>query len=259
MPGVLEGAGRRPRRPGAARSGPSPWRTRSPRCRRWRPGRANECAITPSPCPSLALAPCAEPSGRSDHDGARDVVAQVVGAADRDGHDAGRPVVGQRALLGDRPGQRHGAVGVVRRAQADVDLGQTAARPGPVGDVAAHQPVGGQDVHEDVLGAPRLGQHRVVVHVLVVAAGDGARHDQRAGDREHQRRQLVAHGHVGEGRPGGQRRRRGRRAVPRRRRRRPGQRLLGDVRPELGQLQRSGRRAAARSACPRGSSGGSGR
>src|SRR5689334_15361431 len=54
----------------------------------------------------------------------------------------------------------------------------------PVADVLLHQPGRAQDVHEDVLGAVRLGEVPVVVHVLVVARRDRRRHHERRRDRE---------------------------------------------------------------------------
>ena len=131
---------------------------------------------------------------------------------------------------------------------------ETAAGPGPVGDVPADQAVGGEDVHEDVLRPPLVGQLGVVVDVLVVAAGEGAGHDQRPGDGHDQSgsssptatssygaagRVNGAHRSAPPGAPGP---------------RRSGSAIGAPGRP----AGRSGRRAGARSACPRGSSGGSG-
>ena len=95
-------------------------------------------------------------------------------------------------------------------------------------------------------GEPRsCGQPRVVVHVLVVARRDRGRHDQRAGQRDGERRELVADVHVVVAQRCG-----------------PGAhgvvvmlvppRALG----RAGRASRSRRRACPRSACPTGSSGG---
>ena len=98
----------------------------------------------------------------------------------------------------------------------------------------------------------RLG---VVVDVLVVAAGDGGGHDQGPGQGDGELGERVAHGHVGHGAlvavaglTGPPPARRGSAAA-----------VGGSGRPgspPCGPAGRSGRRASARSACPRGSSGG---
>src|SRR5438105_3826049 len=67
---------------------------------------------------------------------------------------------------------------------------------GPVGDEPAHEPVGRQDVHEDVGRAPLLGEPGVVMDVLVVARRDCGRHDERARQRDDERRDLVTDLHV---------------------------------------------------------------
>ena len=82
---------------------------------------------------------------------------------------------------GDRAGEDHGVARVVGGAQADGHRLDDGAGAGPVGDVAADEAVGGEDVHEDVLRAALDGQRRVVVDVLVVARGDGGGHDEGAG------------------------------------------------------------------------------
>ena len=213
-----------------------------------------------APMPAMAVRPenvCAGAISRAPRPSGRTTLTVPVTWSPRslaprigDGHHAARAVVAQRALVRHRAGQRHGAARVVRRAEPDVDLRHPAARPRPVGDVATHQPVRGQDVHEDVLRAPLLGQHGIVVHVLVVPAGQGARHDQGAGDRQHQRRAAR--------RPPRRRRRSG----PGARRRRPAVARRATARgsaisaPSRRQLQARRRRAGARSACPTGSSGG---
>src|SRR5207302_550323 len=71
--------------------------------------------------------------------------------------------------------------------------------PRPVGHVAADVAVGRQDVHEDVLRSPLAGQLGVVVHVLVVARGDGAGDDGGRRDRDVEDRELVALVHLGVG------------------------------------------------------------
>ena len=133
-------------------------------------------------------------TGREEQtDRSRDVVPEAVGPAhgDLDGSPA---VVGNRFVPGrHRTGQPHGVVGVVGSAQADVDIGDHRAGPRPVGHIASDDPVGREDVHEDVLRPPLRGQHRVVVDVLVVAGGDGRGHDEGAGQGQGQLGQRIAH------------------------------------------------------------------
>src|SRR5438105_2370833 len=72
-------------------------------------------------------------------DGARHVVAQAVGAAQRH--------LDLATLLGGHAaGELHGVARVVRRAQADGDLLEHGVGAGPVGDEAADEAVGAEDV-----------------------------------------------------------------------------------------------------------------
>ena len=68
----------------------------------------------------------------------------------------------------------------------------TASGPGPVGDVATDEPVGGEDVHEHVAHALRLRGGLVVVDGREVARRERAADHQRHRDRDRQLGQRVA-------------------------------------------------------------------
>ncbi len=162
-----------------------------------------------------------------------------------------RPVGPRRV---DRAGERHGVARVVGRAQADGDTVSMTA-PGPAQSVTKRptKPLVREDVHEDVGGAALDGQARVVVDVLVVARGDGGGHDEGAGRagwrargaRRPPRPRRIAAGGRAWSRPS---------TACRRARQRSGHQPGA----QAGQLGARALRASARSACPTGSSGGSG-
>ena len=79
---------------------------------------------------------------------------------------------------GDGPAEGERVVGVRGGAEADRDALELGVRAGPVDDEPLDQPVGGQDVHEDVLGPGRLRDVAVVVDVLPVAGRDRGAHDR---------------------------------------------------------------------------------
>ena len=119
------------------------------------------------------------------------MIAQAVRTAQRD-LDGAVAVFGWRLVVArDRSGEDHGVVGVVGGSQPDVDVGEHAAGARPVGQVPADQPVGRDDVHEDVLRPAGHCQPVVMVDVLIIAGGDGRRDDQGAGERDLEDRQGV--------------------------------------------------------------------
>src|SRR2546428_497150 len=81
-------------------------------------------------------------------------------------------------------------------AMVNVTMTTTSEGTGPVGDEAAHEAVRREDVHEDVLGSPLLGEVAVVVDVLVVARGEGGGDDQRGRELDDQLGQLGALDHL---------------------------------------------------------------
>src|SRR5450759_1787048 len=97
------------------------------------------------------------------------MVPETVGPPQGD-LDAPGAVSGGIVLGRHRPVQRHGVVGVVGGTQPDVDIGQHRAGARPVGHVPAHDSVGREDVHEDVLRAALVGQYRVVMHILIAVS-----------------------------------------------------------------------------------------
>ena len=139
---------------------------------------------------------------------------------------------------------RHRVARVVRRAEPDrAPCLSTASGPGPVGDVAADEAVGGEDVHEDVRRAPLAARARVVVHVLVVARRDRGRRRSACGSAgSRSGGQLVADVHV---------------VVARRARSSSVMRSRSAAMRvrRVGRAARWRRRACPRSACPTGSSG----
>ncbi len=146
-----------------------------------------------APMPAMAATPPRRLIGRRP--GSSTVTVPVTWSPrllrPRDGH-LDRGVVDG----GDPAGEDHRVAGVVGHAQAHRHLAQAGRGAGPVGDVAPDQSVGGEDVHEDVGRALLLGQFVVVVHVLVVARGDGRRDDERAGEGHRELGELVAHVHL---------------------------------------------------------------
>src|SRR5215472_2081319 len=129
-------------------------------------------------------------SGREGHrDGPCHVLPEPVAPDHLDLH---LPVVHG----GHAAAHPHPVSGEVRGSEPDPDApdGRVGARP--VGDEAADEAVGGQDVHEDPRHAPLPRQAHVVMHVLVVAAGDGAGDDERRGHLHDQLGQLLSDPHI---------------------------------------------------------------
>ncbi len=107
--------------PGAARSDPTPWKTRWRRSRRWRPCRQRSRFIGTSRCrPARGNATITVPVTWLPSPFAPWMVTSTAPGSRR-----------PRALLGgDRPRERHRVVGVVGRAEAD-RRSSRGPRPGP--------------------------------------------------------------------------------------------------------------------------------
>ena len=104
-----------------------------------------------APIPAIAAAPDRRHRRRrraTDGHRAGDVVAEATRCRPRRRR---RP---PSVDLGHRAGEHQRVAGVRRRAEPDRDRPRARRGPGPVGDVALHQPGGGQDVEEDVLASP---------------------------------------------------------------------------------------------------------
>ena len=155
----------------------------------------NSVAPIPTMAPASSRLACRSLTTAPRHDGSTSVTVPLTWSPRRvrapDAHldDA----VG---LAGHGPGHRHRVARIVGRTEADLHRLEQRVRAGPVGDVAPDEPVAGEDVHEDVGRAALVRQPRVVVDVLVVARRDRGGDDQRAGERDRQRRELVADVHV---------------------------------------------------------------
>ena len=195
---------------------------------------------------------------QSSTDGAGHVVAEAVGAADRHRHLAPAVVaLGRGGGTRHRAREHHRVAGVVRCAEADRHCVDDGA-PGPAQSVT-NRPTNPFVVRMfmKMSGDPRsTASSGVVVDVLVVARRDGGGHDEGAGERDLE---------LGKRR----RRRRPRRTrsvsdahrCSRRRHLRLGP-ASGPASPPWTPSRASSAlgpcRASARSACPTGSSGGSG-
>ena len=168
---------------------------------------ALENSVAPIPqtatFPAYACVGHSRPHRERDDDRPRHVVAQAVGAADADRHPAPVTLGLRTTFVGHRAREGHRVVGVVGGTETDRNLAQEPAGSRPVRDEAPDEPVGREDVHEDVLRAALAGQLGVVVNVLVVPARERAGDDKGPGDRHRQLGEGVADGHVvvAQGRP----------------------------------------------------------
>ncbi len=119
------------------------------------------------------------------------MTAEAVGARDS---DLGEAFVATYGV--NDSGQDEGVVGVCGHPEPDRQPPEYGVGAEAVGEVAADEALGGEDVHEDVrrsLGAGRLG---VVVDVREVAGDQGARDDQGAGHRDGEGGELITGLHV---------------------------------------------------------------
>lgn len=82
------------------------------------------------------------------------------------------------------------SLGVERNAQAQRDLLDDRARPGPVGDEPLHQAGIGEDIDEDVLGAALDRLVAIVVHILEIPGGQRGTDDEGGIGVDHQLRQF---------------------------------------------------------------------
>src|SRR5690348_15305110 len=98
-----------------------------------------------------------------------------------------------RRLVGDAAFEAQRIVRVGGNTQANGKLLDHRLGSGPVVQKLHTQPVGGQDVEEDIFGALGIGEVAVVVYRHVVTGGDGARDDQRGGHWHVHRCDLVTH------------------------------------------------------------------
>ena len=250
MPGVAQGGGHRLDGQAQLASAPTPWRIRWPRCRRWpwcRRRRARRRRTGPATSTRRAAPRRTVPVTWSPRSFAPRTATSTTPAPVPRPHGPSR-----RSPSRSGPWCRPGSWG----PPAGWRPREIRPRARPVGDVAAHQPVGGQDVHEDVLGAraPRPARGRgarpgsrgwrwppATMRVRVIGQHRG-RAARRPPTTSPVGPGVRVTGLTGSGRPA-----------------RPAERpARRPAAPRRGQLERSARPASARSACPTGSSGGSG-
>ena len=80
--------------------------------------------------------------------------------------------------------QSHAITGKVRCTETYSDSLQVRAGARPVRNEPSHQPIGGEDIHENIRGPKGLGGALVVVHILVVPGSDRPADDQPGRDRD---------------------------------------------------------------------------